>query len=105
MPRHLIPHRASTNSAKSIDSETDSIITATTNELIEVLTRTLQNINHKSKHILKVEDCFGVHQITAEGDKINRFLRQLENGHRLQTMMRLRNLTIIQIIQMTKRPP
>ena len=64
-------------------------MTATTNELIEAITKTLKNINQsptiplpvlKGKkggdpedHILKVEDYFGVHQITAEGDKINRF--------------------------------
>ena len=38
-------------------------------------------------HILKVEDYLGVHQITAEGDKISRlktlFLRQQESGHKL----------------------
>ena len=64
-------------------------MTTTTNELIEALTKTLKNINQsptiplpvfKGKkgentedHILKVKDYFGVHQITAEGDKINRF--------------------------------
>ena len=68
-------------------------MTATT---IDALTKTLKNINQsptiplpvfKGKkaedHILKVEDYFGVHQITAEGDTINRFMRQLESGHRL----------------------
>ena len=64
-------------------------MTATTKELIDALTKTLKNINQspniplpvlKDKkgedpedHILKVEDYCGVHQITAEGDKINRF--------------------------------
>ena len=62
---------------------------ATTKELVEALTKTLNNIN-KSKpyylpvfkgkkredpedHILKVEDYFGVHQITEQDDKIRRF--------------------------------
>ena len=73
----------------SIDSETESIMTATTKELIDTLTKTLKNINQsptiplpvfKGKkgedpedHILKVEDYFGVHQITEQADKISRF--------------------------------
>ena len=64
-------------------------MTATTNELIEVLTKTLKNINQsptiplpvfKGKkgedpedHIFKVEDYFGVHQITEQDNKIRRF--------------------------------
>ena len=64
-------------------------MTATTKELIDTLTKTLKNINQsptiplpvfKGKkgedpedHILKVEDYFGVHQITEQSDKINRF--------------------------------
>ena len=88
-PRYPIPHKESTDSEDSIDSETEPIMTATTKELIDTLTKTLKNINQsptvplpvfKSKkgedpedHILKVEDYFGVHQITEQGDKINRF--------------------------------
>ena len=88
-PRHPIPHKESTDSEDSIDSETESIMTATTKELIDTLTKTLKNINQsptiplpvfKGKkgedpedHILKVEDYFGVHQITEQGDKITRF--------------------------------
>ena len=64
-------------------------MTATTKELIDTLTKALKNINQsptiplpvfKGKkgedpedHILKVEDYFGVHQITEQADKINRF--------------------------------
>ena len=64
-------------------------MTATTKELIDTLTKTLKNINQsptiplpvfKGKkgedpedHILKVEDYFGVHQITEQADKISRF--------------------------------
>ena len=64
-------------------------MTATTKELIDALTKTLKNINQsptipllvfKGKkgedpedHILKVEDYFGVHQITEQDDKIKRF--------------------------------
>ena len=89
IPRLPIPHQESTSSEDSIDSETDPIMTATTKELIDTLTKTLKNINQsptiplpvfKGKkgedpedHILKVEDYFGVHQITEQGDKINRF--------------------------------
>ena len=88
-PRYPIPHKESTDSEDSIDSETESIMTATTKELIDTLTKTLKNINQsptiplplfKGKkgedpedHILKVEDYFGVHQITEQRDKINRF--------------------------------
>ena len=88
-PRYPIPHKESTDSEDSVDSETESIMTATTKELIDTLTKTLKNINQsptipllifKGKkgedpedHILKVEDYFGVHQVTEQGDKINRF--------------------------------
>ena len=88
-PRLPIPHKESTDSEDSIDSETDSIMTATTKELIDTLTKTLKNINQsptiplpifKGKkredpedHILKVGDYFGVHQITEQRDKIDRF--------------------------------
>ena len=64
-------------------------MTATTKELIEALTKTLKNINQSptihlpvfegkkgedsEDHILKEEDYFGVHQITEQGNKINRF--------------------------------
>ena len=84
-----IPHKELTDSEDSIDSEADSIMTATTKELIDTLTKTLKNINQsptiplpifKGKkgedpedHILKVEDYFGVHQITEQRDKIDRF--------------------------------
>ena len=87
--RFPIPHKEPTDSEDSIDSETDSIMTATTRELIDTLTKTLKNINQsptiplpvfKGKkgedpedHILKVEDYFGVHQITEQRDKIDRF--------------------------------
>ena len=100
-PRYPIPHKESTDSEDSIDSETESIMTATTT--IDTLTKTLKNINQspaiplpvfKGKkgedpedHILKVEDYFGVHQITEQGDKINRFKDTLfetaKNGHKL----------------------
>ena len=89
IPRLPIPHQESTSSEDSIDSETDSIMTATTKELIDTLTKTLKNINQsptiplpvfKGKkgedpedHILKVEDYFGVHQVTEQNDKINIF--------------------------------
>ena len=62
---------------------------ATTKELVQALTKTLKNINQsptvplpvfKGKkgedpedHISKVEDYFGVHQITKQDDKIRRF--------------------------------
>ena len=88
-PRLPIPHKESTDSEDSIDSEADSIMTATTKELIDTLTKTLKNINQsptiplpifKGKkeedpedHILKVEDYFGVHHITEQKDKIDRF--------------------------------
>ena len=41
-PRFPIPHKESTDSEDSIDSETDSIMTATTKELIDTLTKTLK---------------------------------------------------------------
>ena len=88
-PRLPIPHQESTDSEDSIDSETDPIMTATTKELIDTLTKTLKNINQSptiplpifkcnkgedpEDHILKVEDYFGVHQITEQKDKIDRF--------------------------------
>ena len=88
-PRLPIPHKESTDSEDSIDSETDSMMRTTTKELIDTLTKTLKNINqsptiplpkYKGKkgedpedHILKVEDYFGVHQITEQRDKIDRF--------------------------------
>ena len=82
--RHPIPHRVSTNSEESSDSESHPIMMATTKELVEALTKTLKNIkpNYSFKgkkgedpeaHILKVEDYFGVHQITEQDDKIRRF--------------------------------
>ena len=88
-PSLPIPHKELTDSEDSIDSETDYTMTATTKELIDTLTKTLKNINQsptiplpifKGKkgedpedHILKVEDYFGVHQITEQRDKIDRF--------------------------------
>ena len=88
-PRFPIPHKESTDSEDSIDSETDPIMTATTKGLIDTLTKTLKNTNqsptiplpvfkgkkgeYPGDHILKVEDYFGVHQVTEQGDKINRF--------------------------------
>ena len=84
-----ILHQESTSSEDSIDSETDPIMTATTKELIDTLTETLKNTNQsltiplpvfKGKkgedpedHILKVQDYFGVHQVTEQKDKIDRF--------------------------------
>ena len=63
--------------------------TAETKGLIEALTRTLKNINQSptiplqifkckkgedsEDHILKVEDYFGLHQITDQDDKMKRF--------------------------------
>ena len=88
-PGYPIPHKESIDSEDSIESETESIMTATTKELIDTLTKTLKNINQsqtiplpvfKGKkgedpedHILKVEDYFRVHQITEQADKISRF--------------------------------
>ena len=88
-PRLPIPHQESTDSEDSTDSETDPIMTATTKELIDTLTKTFKNINQsptiplpifkgkkgedREDHILKVEDYFGVHQITEQRDKIDRF--------------------------------
>ena len=43
-PRFPIPHKESTDSEDSIDSETDSIMTATTKELIDTLTKTLKTL-------------------------------------------------------------
>ena len=79
-PALPIPQKESTDSEDSADSEADSIMTATAKELMDTLTKTLKNINQsptiplpifKGKkgedpedHILKVEDYFGVHQIT-----------------------------------------
>ena len=79
-PRYPIPHKESIDSEDSIDSETELIMTASTKDLIDTLTKTLKNINQNptiplpvfegkkgedpEDHILKVEDYFGVHQIT-----------------------------------------
>ena len=89
IPRLPIPHQESTSSEDLTDSETDPIMTATTKDLIDTLTKTLKNINqspaiplpvfkgkkgeYPEDHLLKVEDYFGVHQVTEQGDKINRF--------------------------------
>ena len=88
-PSLPIPHKELTDSEDLNDSETDYIMTATTKELIDTLTKSLKNINQsptiplpifKGKkgedpedHTLKVEDYFGVHQITEQRDKIDRF--------------------------------
>ena len=87
-PGHPIPHKELIDSEDSIDSERESIMTATTKELIDTLTKSLKNINQSptiplpifegkngedpEDHILKVEDYFGVHQITEQADKISR---------------------------------
>ena len=84
--RFQIPHKESTDSEDSVDSEADSIMTATTKELIDTLTKTLKNINQSptiplpvfkgedpEDHILNMEDYCGVHQITEQRDKIDRF--------------------------------
>ena len=88
---NLKPHKDSTSSESSIDTEPDSdmAVTGATKDLIEALTKTLKNINQsptiplpvfKGKkgedpedHILKVEDYFGLHQIDDQQDKIKRF--------------------------------
>ena len=44
-PGYPIPHKELTDSEDSIDSETESIMTATTKELIVTLTKTLKIIN------------------------------------------------------------
>ena len=44
-PRFPTPHQESTDSEDSTYSETDPIMTATTKELIDTLTKTLKNIN------------------------------------------------------------
>ena len=80
-PRLPIPHKESTDSEDSIDSETDSIMTATTKELIDTLTKTIKNINQsptiplpifKGKKGEDSEDHI-FHQITEQRDKIDRF--------------------------------
>ena len=89
--KNLRPHKDSTSSESSADTEPDSDMAATdaTKDLIEALTKTLKNINQsptiplpvfKGKkgedpedHILKVEDYFGLHQIDDQQDKIKRF--------------------------------
>ena len=89
MPKCLISCQASTNSGDFVDSDSDFTMTISTKKLVEALTKTLKNINQsptiplpvfKGKkgedpedHILKVEDYFGVHQITEQDDKIKRF--------------------------------
>ena len=91
IPKDPRPHKDSTSSDSSIDTESDSDMAATgaTKDLIEALTKTLKNINQsptiplpvfKGKkgedpedHILKVEDYFGLHQIDDQQDKIKRF--------------------------------
>ena len=91
IPKDPRPHQDSTSSESSIDTGPDSDMAATgaTKDLIEVLTKTLKNINQsptiplpvfKGKkgedpedHILKVEDYFGLHQIDDQQDKIKRF--------------------------------
>ena len=89
IPRFPIAHQESISSEDSVDRETDPIMTATTKELIDTLTKTLKNINQSpiiplpvfkckkgedpEDHILKVEDYFGVHQVTEQIDKIDRF--------------------------------
>ena len=102
-PRLPIHHKESTDSEDSIDSETDPIMTATTKELIDTLTKTLKNINQspniplpifKGKkgedpedHILKVEDYLEsvrlLNRETRLRDLKISFLRLLESGHRL----------------------
>ena len=88
-PRLPIPHRESTSSSDSVSSGPDLAMTLTTDDLVKTLTKTLKNINQsptiplpmfKGKkgedpedHILKVEDYFGIHQITKQGEKIRRF--------------------------------
>ena len=88
---NLRPHKDSTSSESSADTEPDSYMAVTdaTKDLIDALTKTLKNINQsptipipvfKGKegedpedHILKVEDHFGLHQIDDQQDKIKRF--------------------------------
>ena len=103
-PGYPISHKESTDSEDSFDSESESIMTATTKELIDTLTETLKNINQsptiplpifKGKkgedpedHILKVEDYFGVHQmyllkVIRSADLKTLFLRKQESGHKL----------------------
>ena len=98
-----IPHQESTDSEDSIDSETDPIMTATTKELIDTLTKTLKIITQSPTIpylYLKVRKgkiqriIFRKWKITLESIRLlNRetrlidlkipFLRQLESGHRL----------------------
>ena len=88
-PKCQIPHQKSISPRDSVDSDSDSTMTITTNELVDALTTNLKNINQsptiplpvfKGKkgedpedHILKVEDYFEIHEIKREGDKIKRF--------------------------------
>ena len=111
-PGYPIPHKELTDSEDSIDSETESIMTSTTKELIDTLTKTLKNINQsptiplpvfKGKkredpedHILKVEDYFGVHQITEQADKISRFKDTLfETARKLSRKERTRLMKML----------
>ena len=91
VPKSPEPHKDSTSSESSVETEPDLDMAATsaTKDLIEALTKTLKNINQsptiplpvfKGKkgedpedHILKVEDYFGLHQIDDQQDKIKRF--------------------------------
>ena len=91
IPKNPRPHKDSTSSESSVDTGPDSDMAATgaTKDLIDALTKTLQNINQsptiplpvfKGKkgedpedHILKVEDYFGLDQIEDQRDKIKRF--------------------------------
>ena len=88
-PRHPIPHWKPIGSRDFVDSDSDPTMMISTKELVDALIKTLKNINQsptiplpvfKGKkgedpedHILKVEDYFGVYQITEQDDKIRRF--------------------------------
>ena len=83
-----------------MDSDSGFTMMISTKKLVDALTKTLKNINQsltiplpvfKDKkgedpedHILKVEDYFGVHQITEQDDKIKRFKDTLPQKRKSQ---------------------
>ena len=125
-PKCPIFHWKLVSSQDSVDSDSDFTMTISTKELVDALTKTLKNINQsptipllvfKGKkgedpedHILKVEEYFGVHQITEQDDKIKRFKDTLYETARKwaqtlnYTIFCISNLITIQMMQMTRKP-
>ena len=85
-PNH---HRESVDLGDSVDGEAESVVAATTEELMGTLAGTLRDIGQgptvplpvfgggrgedPEDHILRVEDYFGVHRITEQADGISGF--------------------------------